>query len=108
MLFPFIDGVIDKIYLNKEHSYTISERVTFGVASKVGAYKSKYLFKVKDKEYAGFTALPLKYDGTRYFVKFYPGNPNRSQATDIIADSLDINNLPHEGYRILPHDKMRP
>lgn len=48
--------------------------------------------------------ISLRTDGTKYFIKFYPLNPNRNKATEIIATPEDIKNLPPDRYiRKLPH-----
>jgi hypothetical protein len=97
-----INTILDNVYLKKDSAYTISEEVSMGSGSKAGN-ESKYTFFLDGKWYAGFTNLPLHWDGTKYFIRFYPKNPNRNQATTVIADSLDIKNLPIGGYKKLPH-----
>lgn len=73
-----------------------------GSSGKTGT-DNKYTFYLNGKWYAGFTSLPLHRDGTKYFIKFYPKNPNRNKATTVIAGPEDIKNLPPEGYKSLPH-----
>jgi hypothetical protein len=98
-----IDPISDYIYLKKDFAYTITNKVSMGSSGKTGT-DSKYTFYLNGKWYAGYTMLPLHRDGTKYFIKFYPENPNRNKATIVIADPEDIKNLPPGGYRKLPHE----
>ena len=102
VLYYFVNSILDYIYLKKDFAYTISESVSIGSSGKTGT-DNKYTFYLKGKWYAGHTMLPLRRNGTKYFIKFYPPNPNRNKATQVIADSEDIKNLPPEGYKKLPH-----
>ena len=102
VLYYFANSLLDYIYLRKDFAYTISHEISIGTASKAGN-ESKYTFFLNERWYSGFTNLPLHWDGTKYFIKFYPPNPNRNEATKIIADSNDIKNLPPDGYKKLPH-----
>ncbi|MGN6351789.1 MAG: hypothetical protein ACTHLB_00280 [Parafilimonas sp.] len=102
MIYPFADRLLDIIYMSKDHAYAITCQISFMPGGKIGGPKTKYVFNLKGKNYAGLTSLPLKDDGTNYFIKFYPGNPNRNVATNIMADSSDIQNLPVNGYKNLP------
>lgn len=101
-IYYFINALLDDIYLKKDFAYTITETVSIGTASKAGN-ESKYTFFLNERWYAGFTKLPLHRDGTKYFIKFYPPNPNRNEATKVVAYSIDIKNLPPDGYKKLPH-----
>lgn len=102
VFYYFVSSLLDNFYLKKDFAYTISNNVTIGTPSKAGN-ESKYTFFLNGKWYAGFTNLPLRRDGTKYFIKFYPQNPNRNEATKIIANSEDISKLPRNGYKKLPH-----
>jgi hypothetical protein len=102
VIFYAINSILDHVYLKKDSAYTISDEVSIGSGSKAGN-DSKYTFFLDGKWYAGFTNLPLRWDGTKYFIRFYPKNPNRNEATKVIADSVDIKNLPPGGYTNLPH-----
>lgn len=97
------DPFLDFIYLKKNSAYTVSHSISFGTPSKAGN-ESKYTFYLNGKWYAGFTSLPLKWDGTKYFIEFYPKNPNRNKATTVIATNEDIKNMPPGGYKKLPHE----
>jgi len=97
LLYGAVDSIVDKIKLSQDHRYAISYKVSLRTGS-----KRKYFFEVKGHYYSGFTSLGIQTD-KNYFIKFYPGDPNRSQPTKIVADSLDIRNLPPEGYKELPH-----
>ena len=97
-----INSILDVIYLKKDFAYTISDRISIGGVRRYGNY-NRYTFFLKGEWYVGSTTLPLRRDGTKYFIKFYPKNPNRNEATKIIANSEDIKNLPPEGYKKLPH-----
>lgn len=103
LLYYTVNAVLDYYYLKKDQAYTISETVFVGSTDRVAGTDAKYTFKVNDKWYQGFTSLGLEYNGTKYFIKFYPANPNRNKATNIIADSSDVANLPPGGYKELPH-----
>jgi len=89
--------------LKKDFAYTISTRISSAGGTKGSGSDKKYTFFLKGKWYAGFSNLALKTDGTKYFIKYYPPNPNRNEATHIIANSEDIKNLPPVGYKRLPH-----
>jgi hypothetical protein len=91
VLYYFINSILDYIYLKTDFAYTISASVSMGASGKTGT-DNKYTFHLNGKWYAGHTMLPLRWDGTKYFIKFYPPNPNRNEATKIIADSQDIYN----------------
>ena len=58
---------------------------------------------MQGKWYQGYTKLNLRLDGTKYFIKYYPKNPDRNKPTNIIADYIDVKNLPIDGYKFLPH-----
>lgn len=100
--FSFIDSLLDNFYLKKDFAYTVSYSVSIGTPSRAGN-SSKYTFLLKGQWYRGYTNLPLHRDGTKYFIKFYPKNPNRNRATKVIANPEDIRNLPPYGYKELPH-----
>ncbi|MGN6212039.1 hypothetical protein [Parafilimonas sp.] len=104
MICPFAKGIVDKFYLKREHFYAITDNISLGAPQKAEGINTKFTFRIKGNRYAGFTTLPLKIDGTKYFIKFYPLNPNRNEATTVIADSSDIKNLPQNGYKKLPHN----
>ena len=97
-----IDNTLDSIYLKKEFAFSISNKISLTTVSKAGT-NNQYTFFLHGIWYAGHTSLPLRRDGTKYFIKFYPPNPNRNKATKIIANSEDIKNLPPVGYKKLPH-----
>jgi len=103
LLYTFGNDLLDKILLSKSYSYTISEKISYSVGSKATGAESKYTFMVNGKWYFGFASGALKKDGTRYFIRYYPPNPWRNEATLIVADSVDIKNLPKDGYKELPH-----
>lgn len=98
----FLDNILDNIYLKKEFAFSISDRISLSTVSKAGT-DYHYSFFLKGKWYAGYTNLSLRTNGTKYFIKFYPPNPPRNKATEIIANSEDIKNLPPDGYKRLPH-----
>lgn len=103
LYYVVVDPLLDYIYLKQNSAYTISNSISFGTPNKAGN-QSKYTFYLNGKWYAGFTSLPLKWDGTKYFIEFYPKNPNRNKATTVIATDDDIKNMPVEGYKKLPHE----
>lgn len=102
VLYYFANSILDFICLKKYFAYTISNEVSIGATGKTGT-DNNYTFFLNGKWYAGYTKLPLRRNGTKYFIKFYPPNPNRNEATTVIADSEDIKNLPPDGYKKLPH-----
>jgi hypothetical protein len=102
VLYYFVNSVLDYIYLKTDFSYTISASISVGASGKTGT-DSKYTFYLNGKWYAGHTKLPLRKNGTKYFIKFYPKNPNRNKATKIIANSEDVKHIPPDGYKNLPH-----
>lgn len=63
----------------------------------------KYQFVVNGETCYGATSNRLNWDGTRYFVKFYPEEPSRNEILPIEADAGDIIALPEEGFTQLPH-----
>lgn len=95
-------SILDAYYLKKDYAYTISNKMSYEDYGKGGADR-KYTFFLKGEWYAGSSRLALKTDGTKYFIKFYPPNPSRNKATEVIANSVDIKNLPPGGYKKLPH-----
>ncbi|MDE3183580.1 MAG: hypothetical protein KGM16_09195 [Bacteroidota bacterium] len=97
-----INSILDGIYLKNDFAYTISDKISLTFVNASGADK-QYSFFLKGKWYSGHTTLSLRRDGTKYFIKFYPPNPNRNKATEVIASSEDIKNLPPDGYKKLPH-----
>ena len=104
-LYTIIDeAIIDRIFLAKEYRYTILKTISYGGSNKASGASNKYTFMIKNKWYSGYTKLPLKRDGTKYFIKYYPSNPSRNEATLVIANSTDIKNLPKDGYEKLPHN----
>ena len=102
VFYSVIETVLDNNYLNKDSSYAISDKISLTTVGKGGTNK-QYTFFLKGKWYAGSTTLPLHRDGTKYFIKFYPPNPNRNEATKVLATPEDIKNLPPDGYKKLPH-----
>lgn len=98
----FIDSILDNFYLEKDFAFTVSNTVSIGTPSRSGN-NSKYTFLLKGQWYRGYTNLPVRRNGTKYFIKFYPKNPNRNRATTVIASPEDIRNLPSDGYKELPH-----
>ena len=103
LFYGAIESILDAHYLRKDSAYTISNRISLGAVGKGSGSNKKYTFFLKRKWYAGSTNLSLHTDGTKYFIKFYPLNPNRNKATEIIATPEDIKNLPPDGYKELPH-----
>ena len=101
-IYYFTNSILDNIYLKKDFAYTISDKISLTTVSK-GGTSYQYSFFLRGKWYAGYTNLSLHTDGTKYFIKFYPPNPNRNQATKIMANFEDIKNLPADGYKKLPH-----
>jgi hypothetical protein len=101
-LYTPINSFLDLSYLKKDFAYTISDQISIGGVCRSGNY-NRYTFLMKGEKYVGSTTLPLRRDGTKYFIKFYPKDPNRNEATKVIADSLDVKTLPAGGYKKLPH-----
>ncbi|SFP90107.1 hypothetical protein SAMN05444277_10358 [Parafilimonas terrae] len=60
MIYPFADRLLDIIYMNKDHAYAITHHVSSFPGGKAGGPKTKYVFELKGKNYAGITSLPLK------------------------------------------------
>jgi hypothetical protein len=102
IFYSIIESVLDPYYLRKDFAYTISDKISLTTVGK-GGTNEQYTFFLNGKWYAGNTTLPLRRDGTKYFIKFYPPNPDRNNATEVIANSEDIKNLPSDGYKKLPH-----
>lgn len=100
-IWGFIDSILDKYYLSKDYRYTITSKIVMGSSTKTGTER-RYHFSVKSKTYAKFTSSYLNRDST-YFIKYYPPNPKRNEATLVIANENDIKNLPPDGYKELPH-----
>ena len=97
IIYSIVESILDAVYLNKDSRYTITTKISLGSRG-----HDKYIFYVNGKPYQGFSGL-VRRDGRRYFIKYYPKNPNRSQTTGIVADSTDVKNLPADGYKMLPH-----
>jgi len=101
--YTITESILDAYYLKKDFPYTISNTISVGSATKGSGSDKKYTFFLNGKWYAGSSNIALKTDGTKYFVKFYPPNPRRNEATKVIATPEDIKNLPPDGYKKLPH-----
>lgn len=102
VFYGVIESILDKIYLKHDFAFAISDKISLTTVGKGGTNK-QYTFWLNGKWYAGSTTLPLRTDGTKYFIKFYPPNPNRNKATRVRANYDDIKNLPPNGYKKLPH-----
>lgn len=102
LFYSTIESILDAHYLKKDIAYTISAKISLGSVGK-GGTSYQYTFFLQGKWYAGYSHLSLRTDGTKYFIKYYPPNPNRNEATKVIANSEDIKNLPPDGYNKLPH-----
>ena len=101
--YTITESILDAYYLKKDFAYTISSNVYYTAGGKGGG-SNRFTFFLKGEWYAGSSHLALKTDGTKYFIKFYPPNPSRNEATEVIANSEDIKNLPPDGYKQLPHE----
>jgi hypothetical protein len=101
LIWAVCETILDKYYLSKDYKFTITKKISYGAPSKTGA-NFKYYFVIKSESYAGFTSSHLNADST-YFVKYFPPDPNRNEATLVVATQNDIKNLPSDGYKELPH-----
>lgn len=101
--YTITESILDAYYLKKDFAYTISNTTSYEDYGKGGSDR-KYTFFLNGKWYTGSSRLALKTNGTKYFIKLYPSNPNRNKATDIIATPEDVKNLPPDGYKQLPHE----
>lgn len=105
LVYGIISDIKTRIDISKEYRYCISYKISFGTPrNRGGGPKKKYTYMVNGKLYWDFTSLTLKEDGTKYFIKYYPQNPDESIATEIVADSNDVKNMPADGYKELPHN----
>ncbi|TKK66954.1 hypothetical protein FC093_15755 [Ilyomonas limi] len=59
-------------------------------------------FVVNSKKYAGQAGGSYSIDKI-YFVKFYPPDLSKNEAVHIQATDYEIQNLPPDGYKALPH-----
>ena len=94
--YTITESVLDAYYLKKDFAYTISNKISYEDYSKVDS-DGKYTFFLNAKWYTGSSRLALNTNGTKYFIKFYPPNPNRSEATKVIATHEEIKTLPPDG-----------
>lgn len=67
-----------------------------------GHISTSYSFVVNSKKYFGLADGSYNRDKI-YFVRFYPPDPSRNEAIFIEATDYDIQNLPPDGYKQLPH-----
>lgn len=94
----------------KEAHYTISlpiEKSDFFKGSyKMGRGSSlKVRYIVNNKTYSIESYKQLKkftFNGSRFYIAFYPSLPTFSKALPIIATEEEYKNLPPEGYKELP------
>ena len=94
--------VLDKYYLSKNFRYTIMTSINNGSADGRGHSRAHYNFIISSKQYSGVAGGSFSTEKL-YFVKFYPPDPSRNEAVFIEATSYDIENLPPDGYKKLPH-----
>ena len=94
--YTITESILDAYYLKKDFAYTISNKISYEDYGKAGSDR-KYTFFLNGKWYTGSSRLALKTNGTKYFIKFYPPNPNRSEATKVIATHEEIKTLPPDG-----------
>ncbi|SEM91349.1 hypothetical protein SAMN04488505_10730 [Chitinophaga rupis] len=100
-----VNKVNTKNKLAEEHRYTITKSIRRLTNSRGGGKNYEYLFEVKGKQYYGRTSIMLDAEMGRYFIEYYPSDPEKSTITRIAADSEDISDLPPDGYPELPHQK---
>jgi len=96
------EAVLDKYYLSKEYKYTVMTSIHNGSADGKGHSHRAYNFIVNSKKYSGETRSDFNTDKL-YFVKFYPPDPSKNEAVYIQTTDYDIQNLPLDGYKELPH-----
>jgi hypothetical protein len=102
LIWALIEIILNKYYISRDYRYTISTKVSLGSSTRTGTQR-RYFFTVKYEKYVGITSTYLDTDST-YFIKYYPPNPDRNEATLVIANENDIKNLPQDGYKELPHN----
>lgn len=92
-------------YLSKDSRYTIAVSSKQIPGRKYGHISFEYKFFVNKKTYYGRTTDP-KYDLTRHncFVQFYPEKPSYNKLVNEVATQKDIDSLPLDGYKVLPHN----
>jgi hypothetical protein len=99
-------GIIDHKRLYNNHRFTIAT-ITRIESSDSGGPLADFYYVVMGKKYTGYLILGNKKDvkvGDRYYIKFYPPNPNTE---NLIMDkpvpiSIRTENAPVEGWATLP------
>jgi len=92
--------IVQQYYLSKDARYAITTLITLGTAGR-GATVD-YEFSIQSKTYSGWASgNPNRQK--HYFVKFYPKNPEYNELTFREATEADIQNMPPDGYKKLPH-----
>lgn len=88
--------------LARDSRYSVTIKMSGGGGGRNSGWV--YTFIVNKKKYYGWTTfvenpkLHLK-----YFIQFYPQNPDINKFTSVMATQKDIDNLPPNGYKFLPH-----
>lgn len=104
-IYYFLNKADIRDKLDKEHRYTISTSVRRLTNSKYGGKNYEYAFSVKGQVYYGRTSADLDEKNDRYFIEYYPPDPEKNNITAVPANAADIANLPPDGYPALPHSK---
>ena len=93
--------------LNNNYKYTVAKVIKIKAAADGGGQSAIFNYTVDGKLYEGF--VPIYFEttikiGNKYYIKFYPNNPNNSEITEIpYLDTLI--SIPPSGWDRIPNDK---
>jgi len=99
----FVSPILTSYYLKKETRYAITSNLGNNFhGSRIVHYTTRYYFSINGKRYIG-ECDDRNIVGNHYFIAFNPNHPNYSKMTYIEATPADIDNMPPNGYKQLPH-----
>jgi hypothetical protein len=93
--------------LNNNYKYTVAKVIKIKAAADGGGPIAIFTYKVNSKIYEGSAAISSKTDiykvERKFYIRFYPNNPNNSDLTEIpYLDTL--NSIPPSGWDRIPND----
>ena len=98
----FVSPILTSYYLKKETRYVITSNLSYRYHGRLGHITRSYYFSINGKRYIG-ECDDRNLAGKYYFIAFNPNHPNYSKMTYIEATPADIDNMPPNGYKQLPH-----
>lgn len=94
--------------LNNNYKYTVAKVIKIKAAADGGGQIAIFTYNVNSKIYEGSAAISSKTDiykvGRKFYIRFYPNNPNNSDLTEILFIDTLIS-IPPSGWDRIPNDK---